>query len=118
MIENQAKEELIEMKAKEKQGGKTYRKISWVRLGVGNASLGVEVCLGIEMARLGELVINMKNPEDSFRVCLGDECLAGIRIFLFSAQSLAHFSSGMYILHFFFDLKRRRLKKRRLHYQF
>ena len=71
MIENQAKEELIEMKAEPKPGGKTCRKISWVRLGVGNSRLGVEVCLGVEMACLGKPVISMKTPEDSSRVRLG-----------------------------------------------
>ena len=57
-MENQAKEELIEMKAESEQGGKTYRKSSQVRLGV-------------EMDRLSEPTINMKAPEDSYRVCLG-----------------------------------------------
>ena len=69
MIENQAKEELIDMKAEPKQGGKSCRRISRVRL-------GVEVHLGIEIARLGELVINMKTLEDSSRVCLGEPSLA------------------------------------------
>ena len=78
MIENQAKEELIERKAKPELGGKTYRKSSqvrlgepmismktpkdssWVRLGVGNSRLGVgnshrgvEVRLGVASLRLG-----------------------------------------------------------------
>ena len=58
MMENQAKEELIEMKAESEQGGKTCRKSS-------------RVCLGVEMDRLSEPTINMNAPEDSSRVCLG-----------------------------------------------
>ena len=64
MIENQAKEELIEMKAKPEQRGKTCRKISWGHLGVGNS-------------RLGEPVISMNTPEDSSLVCLG---IASLRL--------------------------------------
>ena len=64
MIENQEKEELTEMKAEPEQGGKTCRKSSHVHL-------GVEVRLGVEMARLGKPVINMKTLEDSSQVRLG-----------------------------------------------
>ena len=71
MIENQAKEELIEMKAEPEQGGKTYRKSSRVRLGVGNSRLSVEVRLGVEMDLLCKPVISMKTLEDSSWVCLG-----------------------------------------------
>ena len=71
MNENQVKEELIEMKTEPEQEGKTYRKSSRVRLGIGNSHLGVEVRLGVEMAHLGEPVISMKTPEDSSRVRLG-----------------------------------------------
>ena len=46
------------MKAELEKGGKTYRKSSRVHL-------GVRVCLGVEMARLGEPEISMKTPEDS-----------------------------------------------------
>ena len=70
-MENQAKEELIEMKAEPKQGGKTCSKSSQVLLGVGNSHIGVEVCLGVEMVDLGEPAISMKTPEDSSRVRLG-----------------------------------------------
>ena len=63
MMENQEKEELIEMKAEPEQGGKTYRKSFRVHL-------GVEVLLGVEMAYLGEPTISMKTPEDSSRVRL------------------------------------------------
>ena len=58
------------MKAEPEQGEKTYRKSSWVRLGIGNPRLGVEVRLGVEMACLGEPKINMKAPKDSSRVLL------------------------------------------------
>ena len=62
------------MKVEPEQGGKTYRKISWVRLRVGNYHLGVEV-------RLGEPVISMKTPKDSSRVRLGVASLC-LEIFL------------------------------------
>ena len=62
MMENQAKEELIEMKAKLEQGGKTCRKSSQVRLGIGNSRLGVEIA---------RPAINIKAPKDSSRVRLG-----------------------------------------------
>ena len=39
--------------------------ISQVHLGVGNPCLGVEVRLGVEIARLGKPVISMKTPKDS-----------------------------------------------------
>ena len=69
MIENQAKEELIDMKVEPKQGSKSRRRISRV-------CLGVEVHLGIEITRLGEPVISMKTLEDSSRVRLGEPSLA------------------------------------------
>ena len=47
MMENQAKEEMIEMKVKPEQKGKTYRKSSRVRL-------GIEVPLGVASLHLGE----------------------------------------------------------------
>ena len=59
------------MKVEPEQGGKTCRKISWVRLGIGNSRLGVEISLGVEMAHLGEPVISMKTLEESSRVRLG-----------------------------------------------
>ena len=58
------------MKAEPEQGGKTCRKSSRVRLGVGNSRLGIEVRIGVEMARLGEPTINMKTHENSSRVRL------------------------------------------------
>ena len=81
MMENQEKEELIEMKAEPKKGGKTCRKSSRVRLGVGNSHIGIEVLLGIEMAHLGELGISMKTPKDSSRVRLGvGNLLLGVEV--------------------------------------
>ena len=65
MMENQAKEKLIEMKAEPEQGEKIYRKRSLVHLGVGNPRLG------IEMACLSEPAINIKALEDSSLVRLG-----------------------------------------------
>ena len=41
------------MKAEPEQRGKTYRKSSRVRLGVGNSRLRVEVRLGVASLRLG-----------------------------------------------------------------
>ena len=70
MMENQAKEESIGMKA-ESEPGKTYKKSSRVCLCIGNSRIGVEVHLGVEMSRLGEPTINMKAHEDSSRVHLG-----------------------------------------------
>ena len=77
MIENEAKEELIEMKEEPQQGGKTYWKSSRVHLGIGNSRLDIEVRLGVEMAWLSKPVINMKTPEDSSRVRLG---IASLRL--------------------------------------
>ena len=78
MMENQAKEKLIEMKAEPEQGEKLCRERYLVRLGVGNPRLGVDVCLGVELARLGEPTINKKAPEDSSLVHLSVEVSLGV----------------------------------------
>ena len=71
MMENPAKEKLIDMKVESEQGKKICRKRYLVHLGVGNPRLGIDVCLVIEMAFLGDPTINIKAPEDNSLVRLG-----------------------------------------------
>ena len=105
MKEIQAKEELIDMKAKLEQGEKICRKTYRVRLGIEMARLGEPaikkkkkktledsslVCLGVDV-RLGVALLRqgvgqpLANEDTCFR--LGEECRVGIRIFPFLAQS-------------------------------
>ena len=71
MMEIQAKEELIDMKAEPEQGEKICRKTYLIRLGVDNPCLGVD---GVDNARLGvDAHLGVNNPRLGVDARLGVE---------------------------------------------